>query len=381
LFISLIIISSLYFLFNLALTIFWLRVPVYSKKNKVPKTKISVIIPVRNEADNIKNLLNDLEKQTYPKYLFEVIVADDSSTDDTLKIVKDFKGKTSIRLIINELGNVERNSSPKKRAIDSSIQLAQGELITTTDGDCRVKPEWLETIVNFYLETDSYLISAPVTFETTNYQLWAEKLWYIFQTIEFASLVGSGACAMSIQQPNMCSGANLTYRKDVFFEVNGFVGNEDLASGDDEFLMHKVAKQYPPKVQFLKSQKAIVETQIQPTIKAFYQQRKRWASKWKHYEKKSISVLAIFIFLANFSILLSVFSFYFDWIQLKQLLMVIFFKFSAEFIFLALILRFLNHFRLILYIPFVQIIYPFYVIFFGLIAQGKGYEWKGRELK
>lgn len=355
--------------------------PIYSNKKHKSNTKISVIIPVRNEAENIKNLLEDLEKQTYPKALFEVIVADDSSTDDTLKIVKEFKEKSFINLIINELGDIERNSSPKKRAINSSIQLAQGELITTTDGDCRVKPEWLETIANFYEENHAFLISAPVTFETANCQLWTEKLWHTFQTIEFASLVGSGACAMSIKQPNMCSGANLTYKKEVFFEVNGFAGNEDLASGDDEFLMHKVANKYPEKVQFLKSEKAIVETQIQPTIRAFYQQRKRWASKWKYYEKKSISALAVFIFLANFSILLSIICLGFGWINFQEFLVLIFFKFSAEFVFLALILRFLGRFKLILWIPIIQIIYPFYVIFFGLSAQRKGYEWKGRELK
>jgi cellulose synthase/poly-beta-1,6-N-acetylglucosamine synthase-like glycosyltransferase len=355
--------------------------PFHSNKNQKSTVKISVIIPVRNEAENIQNLLDDLEKQTYPKDLFEVIIADDSSTDNTLEIVKLFKNKTSNSLIINELSDIERNLSPKKRAINSSIQLAKGELITTTDGDCRVNPKWLETIADFYTKNNPFLIAAPVTFETADCQLWTEKWWHTFQTIEFASLVGSGACAMSIRQPNMCSGANLTYTKEVFFEVNGFVGNEDLASGDDEFLMHKVAKKYPEKVQFLKSENAVVKTQIQPTIKAFYQQRKRWASKWKYYENKSISALAIFIFLANLSVLLAGALFAFGWMDFNELLLFGFFKFSAEFIFLALILSFLNHFRLILFIPFIQIIYPFYVIFFGLTAQGKGYEWKGRELK
>jgi glycosyltransferase involved in cell wall biosynthesis len=123
--------------------------PFHSNKNQKSTVKISVIIPVRNEAENIQNLLDDLEKQTYPKDLFEVIIADDSSTDNTLEIVKSFKSKTSNSLIINELSDIERNLSPKKRAINSSIQLAKGELITTTDGDCRVNPKWLETIADF----------------------------------------------------------------------------------------------------------------------------------------------------------------------------------------------------------------------------------------
>ncbi len=381
--IFLISIAFLYFLFNLILIGLWVRIPKFKTIANQRRSKpfITVIIPVRNEAANIQNLLKDLEKQSYPKDLFEVIIADDSSTDDTLEIVKKFKENTYTSLIINELGEINRNTSPKKRAINSSIQLAKGELITTTDGDCRVPENWLETIADFYVQNDAYLISAPVTFLTGDRQLWTEKIWHAIQTIEFASLVGSGACAMSIQQPNMCSGANLTYRKDVFFEVKGFEGNEHLASGDDEFLMHKIAKLYPEKVQFLKSADAIVKTQIQPTLKSFYQQRKRWASKWKYYDKKSISVLAIFIFLANFSFILAWFSWLFHWISLNEFLTFSFLKCVAEFTFLALILRFFKYSRLILFIPIVQFIYSFYVTFFGLIAQGKGFEWKGRELE
>lgn len=336
---------------------------------------ISVIIPVRNEAQNIINLLLDLENQTYPKDKFEVIIADDSSTDNTVLMVKEFAQKSTFNLIINELKDIKRNTSPKKRAINSSIQIARGELITTTDGDCRVKPQWLETIGKFYAEKQPFLISSFVTFFDKS------RLSDSVQIIEFASLVGSGACAMAIQKPNMCNGANISYRKDVFFEVGGFSGNENVASGDDEFLMHKIAAKYPDKVQFLKSQNSIVETYAHNSFRSFYLQRKRWASKWKHYQNKSVSALAVFVFLANFSVILVDGWYFFGDLSLRLFLTFIALKFSAEFVFLSLILRFLNKKSLIGIIPIVQIIYPFYVSFFGLIAQGEGYEWKGRKLK
>jgi cellulose synthase/poly-beta-1,6-N-acetylglucosamine synthase-like glycosyltransferase len=406
--ISLIAISGIYFLMNVGLVVIWLRNPIdaffikcwspqFGKErgeNLAPCLKesgiwLSVIIPVRNEAENILFLLQDLEKQTYPKEQFEVIIADDDSTDDTLKIIRLFQENATINLIINRLPPKTNNASPKKRAIDSSIQLAKGKLITTTDGDCRVGERWIETITNFQAKTEAYLVSGAVTF-FENYDINKKSLIRRIthsliekaQIIEFGSLVGSGACAMFIQKPNMCNGANLTYLKSVFYEVGGFAGNENLASGDDEFLMHKVAAKYPEKVYFLKSQDVIVETHAHDSWKSFYNQRKRWASKWQHYNNWQTTALAVFIFLANFILLLAFSYWLLALIPAKALLVILFLKFSAEFVFLSLIACFLRKKYLIWLIPFIQIIYPFYVVFFGLVAQGKSeYIWKGRKLR
>ena len=394
---TLLIITVIYFLANLALVVIWLKNPIDStflKENIFETLKISVIIPVRNEAENILLLLQDLEKQTYSKHKFEVIVADDDSTDDTLKIVQEFQKNTNINLIINQLPLKTNNNSPKKRAIDSSIKLASGQLITTTDGDCRVDEKWLESIANFQAQTGAYLVSCPVTFFKTlrHKDSKIQKSSIVFpnndsiftniQIIEFASLIGSGACAMFIKKPNMCNGANLTYLKSVFYEVSGFTGNENLASGDDEFLMHKIAAKYPEKVRFLKNQDTIVETNAHTNWRSFYNQRKRWASKWQYYNNWQTTALAIFVFLANLVVPSSFGFWFFDFISTKILLLILLLKYSTEFIFLSLIINFLRKKSLTWLIPFVQIIYPLYVVFFGLVAQKQGeYVWKGRNLK
>ncbi|MBA4852245.1 glycosyltransferase [Emticicia sp. BO119] len=367
---------------NIGLTFVWLTNQTYRRQtDKQSLLNISVIIPVRNEAENIINLLKDLARQSYPKDRFEVIVADDDSTDETLALVKNFQKVVSIELVINTILPDERNVSPKKRAIESSIQLARGELIVTTDGDCRVGEEWLETIANFQTEKDAYLISAPVTF-INDAKNWLKSLWQQIQTVEFSSLIGSGACSVIMKKPNMCNGANLAYLKSVFYEVGGFSGNENLASGDDEFLMHKIATRFPDKVHFLKSQAVIVETQAHDSLKSFYYQRKRWASKWKYYDSFFTTVLAVFIFLANFSLIVTAVSFGFRQLDLTQLLIIFLLKFSAELLFLIFVLSFLGKKNLIWLIPFVQLMYPLYVTFFGLVTQGKNeYIWKGRKLR
>jgi cellulose synthase/poly-beta-1,6-N-acetylglucosamine synthase-like glycosyltransferase len=365
----LLIINVLYFLFNLVLIITWLKMRNNkSLKSSKKNTKLTIIIPVRNEAENIVKLLQDLNNQDYPYENFEVIIANDGSTDDTADLVLEFQESAKYRLRLLNIFE-EKVTSPKKRAIQKSIEIASGELIITTDGDCRVTDKWLSSIEQFYKETDAKLISSPVTFVDEN------NFWNTAQIIEFGSLIGSGACAMYLNKPNMCNGANIAYTREVFNNVGGFAGNEHLASGDDEFLMHKIANMFPKQVVFNTNPDSIVKTKSQPDIQHFYQQRKRWASKWKHYNNWQVSVLAFFIFAVNLGVI-----FTYLLLPTDLSLGLLGLKFGAEFVFLALMISYFGYHKKIFFIPIIQIFYPFYVVFFGLISQAKGYVWKDRKL-
>ncbi len=370
--IFLLLVSSLYALFTLILWIIWLRVPLFRTGIMLANgPTITVIIPVRNEADNIINLLTDLSRQTYTR--FEVIVADDSSTDTTLAIVQEYAQTAPFMLRPLPLTD-ERTASPKKRAITQSVALATGKLIVTTDGDCRVGPDWLSTLAAFYEQTGAKLISGPVTFTDER------TVFDAVQTVEFSSLIGTGACTMALNVPTMCNGANLCYVKEVFGEVGGFSGVDHLASGDDEFLMHKIAARYPNGVRFLKSADAIVRTQAHQSWRGFYNQRKRWSSKWRAYESYLPSLLAVFVFLSNAAPVVAVLGWWLGFLNGNVTLMVIGLKLLPEFLFLRQILVFLQKKSSVKVIPLTQLVYPFYVLFFGLVAQGKGYKWKGRDL-
>ncbi len=396
--IALLLVSFLYALFTSTLWLAWLRTPTFqSATAPFDGPAITVIIPVRNEATTIGNLLDDLSRQTYPR--FEVIVADDSSTDDTLTIVQQYASRSAYPLHPLPLTD-ERTASPKKRAISQSIARATGDLIVTTDGDCRAGPNWLATIADFYGQTGAKLISGPVTFTTgpgrdrpgpgrsgvpgaphDSSRQASSTLFDALQTVEFASLIGSGAATMRLGQPTMCNGANLCYEKRVFVEVGGFAGVDHLASGDDEFLMHKVATRYPGGVRFLKSADAIVQTGPHRSWSAFYQQRKRWASKWQAYQSWLPTALAVFVFLSNAAPVVAVLGWLLGFLNGNATLVVVGLKVVPEFLFLREILVFLRKKFSVRVIPLTQLIYPFYVVFFGLVAQRKGYRWKGRNLE
>ncbi|MFB9296679.1 glycosyltransferase family 2 protein [Persicitalea jodogahamensis] len=363
-----------YALFTLTLWYFWSKIPAVVPKIGSPTVKITVIIPVRNEANHIGALLMDLAQQTYDHNLFEVIIANDGSTDNTSYILETFKEKSHLSLKIIELDQSLKSASPKKRAIETALKRASGALIVTTDGDCRVGPGWLASLAEAYVSTGAKLISGPVTFikETT--------LTDHLQTIEFSSLIGSGAASIAAGNPSMCNGANLAYEKIAFEEVGGFEGNEHIASGDDEFLLHKIAERHPGKIFFLKDPRSIVRTTPHHKLEVFFQQRKRWASKWKHYKNPVSVTLAVYIFSCNAALLIAVSLSLFGLLSWPQIATIFLLKWIPEWLFIGTILSFLRKEKSIIYILFVQVLYPFYVTLFGIVAQKPMYRWKGREL-
>lgn len=362
-----------YAVFTFILNFFWNRIKPSGVFKFDKRIFITVIIPVRNEEDNIGLLLSDLDRQHFPNDQFEVLIMDDGSTDRTAAIVNAFAAHSQLNAHLITLPSTA-TSSPKKRAIETAITRAKGNLIVTTDGDCRAGSGWLQAIAACYAATNAKLISAPVTFSEE------QSLTDHLQTVEFASLIGSGASAIAAGYPSLCNGANLAYEKNAFIEVGGFDGVLHIASGDDEFLMHKIAARYPEGVHFLKDARAIVTTRAHDNWQAFFRQRKRWASKWKHYQSKTPLFLALYIFTCNFSLLLSGLLYALGIVDGFTFLGLLSAKCLPEWLFLGSVLSFLKKQKSIIYIPLTQMIYPFYVCFFGLVAQKPEYEWKGRKL-
>ncbi|UZR93420.1 glycosyltransferase family 2 protein [Chondrinema litorale] len=350
----------------------WQQIPRFRLDNQGVGIPLTVIVPARNESENISNLLNDLLDQTYKN--FQIIVVDDNSEDNTYSIVEAFLSQFQNDFKLLRLEKDSNPSKGKKAAIYSGIQVATGEYIITTDADCRVEKDWLKALAQYISKTNAKLISAPVTF-------YKEKtLFEKIQTVEFMSLIGAGAAFMHIKKPNMCNGANICYQKQAFYEVGGFAGNEHLASGDDEFLMHKIASKYPNGVMFLKAKEAIVRTKALPDFKVFYNQRKRWGSKWSHYKKVSPKLVAITVFGFHFIFCTVLICWLLGIISIETLLTVFFTKLFSEILFIGSLLSFSQHRNKIFLIPLVAILHPFYIVLFGLAGNFGSYTWKDRKM-
>jgi len=346
----------------------WLSVPDYTLP-KEANTNISVIIPARNEEKNISNLLEALDGQLYSKKLFEVIVVDDHSTDNTASIVRRFISVKLIPLRENDL------NSYKKKAIDAGIDSATKELIVTTDADCIPSKKWLQTVAAFYEEKQAALIVAPVVFENNN------SVLEIFQSLDFLVLQGVTAASVHKNVHSMCNGANLAYEKKIFHEVDGFTGIDNIASGDDMLLMHKIWKKYPGRIKYLKSKNAIVATQPMKTWKEFFNQRIRWASKANKYDDKGVFLVLLLVYLFNLSFLILLIAAFWSpvyWLWLVGLWIA---KTIIEFPFVNSVAFFFGKQSLMKYFFFFQPLHIFYTIIAGLFGQFGKYEWKGRRVR
>ncbi len=357
----------------------WKSLPQRSALKNINTQHIffSIIIPVRNEAKNIQKLLHDIGGQNFPFRQFEVIVVDDSSTDNTSQLVKSRKYNYNLKLL--SLGIPDTFSgSHKKLAITQGIDNAQNKplcqhIIITTDGDCRVDKNWLQAYAEIFSKEKPELVAGPVTFYKE--KTWFEKL----QTVEFSSLIGTGAASMQAGSPNMCNGANLAFTKDVFEEVNGYEGNMQQPSGDDEFLMRKVFQYYPEKVTFLKDKRAIVCTFPQKNFAAFYQQRRRWAGKWRSHTDGKATALASFLFIFYLSLLgittLVVLGLY----PVEIFFLQVGIKLLCDWLFLRAVIQFSGKSLHLRWFLLSAVFYPFYVVFFGIAANVGRYTWKGRQ--
>jgi len=347
----------------------WITIKKYVPKSTLAFRSFSILIPVRNEAAVIEKCLEDICKQHFPSQHFEVIIIDDHSTDETIKVINQFiSANTKINIKLLSMIDDAEQRKLKKAAITYGVSHAQNDFIVLTDADCERGVEWLTTINHFLIETGIKMCYAPVAFSATNV---FEKI----QSMEFAGLVGIGAAAINIKNPNMCSAANLIFEKNVFYEVEGYKGYDGIASGDDEFLMHKVFKRYPNRVRFLKNKKAIVYTSANTSIKQLADQRRRWVSKSTKYENRYITAILVGAYLFNLAIIVNLFTDYHFGLNM------LYAKIIIETIFLFSVLHFFDRKKYLLFLPFAEIFHIMYVLIIGIWANYGTYSWKGRDVK
>ncbi len=261
---------------------------------KIPEEFVSIIVPFRNEENNILNTYSSLTSQNYPKEKFEIIFVNDSSDDNSLQIIENLSKKENV--YIYSVPKDYSVNAHKKRAIRFGIEKSKGELIVTTDADCNHKKDWLNNLLKF-MDKETGFISGPVEFISN------KNLFSRMQRLEFAGLVITGAGLIGSGNPIICNAANIAYRKKVFDEVGGFTYQMSLSSGDDELLMQKIYRDTDYHIKFALDKNAIVSTEANPTLKDFYHQRKRWASKGLFYGDHLLLLKLVLIFLFYLSLI------------------------------------------------------------------------------
>lgn len=253
----------------------------YSLGNSRPDF-ISVIVACRNEEENIPALVGCLKNQDYEASRFEVILVDDNSTDLTYSVATGFSDFEALRVIRN-------TGKGKKAALAAGIIEARGNIIVTTDADCRPGNNWLGTIASYFAERSPDMLICPVMTESQNGFL--NRL----QETEFLSLQAVTAGTAGNNSPVMCNGANLAFTKDAYFR-NSENLHPEILTGDDIFLLHSLAANRSSRIEWIESYDTLIFTSPEKTLRGFLAQRARWISKAGAYRNVHTIILGIVTF-------------------------------------------------------------------------------------
>jgi cellulose synthase/poly-beta-1,6-N-acetylglucosamine synthase-like glycosyltransferase len=365
----------------------WNGIPDYVSPTRIPSgfsTRISVLIPARNEEANIRACLDSLFAQSYPKDCYEVIVIDDQSTDRTREVI-DGLHYPDMQLICLPLGDPfgQSTANPgsgvatkafKKIAIATGLSLATGSLIVSTDADCQFRPDWLRTMADFHGSTGAKFIAAPVRIDA------GSSLLSLFQALDFITLQGITGAAVHKRFHTMCNGANLAYEKKIFYEVEGFMDIDDIPSGDDMLLMYKIYKKYPGQVRYLKNSLAIVSTKEETSWMAFVNQRIRWASKADRYDDKRIFWVLLLVYLVNLIFPALLIASFWNSRYLLIVLLLLIAKTLVEYPFVRSVATFFDQQRLMPWFPILQPLHILYTIGIGWLGKFGSYQWKDRKV-
>jgi glycosyltransferase involved in cell wall biosynthesis len=356
----------------------WQGIPAFDASGKTARTRITVVIPARNEEANIRGCLESLALQSYPMDLFQVIVIDDHSTDATREIVSGYHPAEMFLLYASLAEHGGPGQAYKKFAIEVGVSMAFGELIVTTDADCRFSAGWLQTLAAFYEDKGAAFIAAPVRMGLPNtpYPLFAA-----FQILDFITLQGITGAAVAKKFHSMCNGANLAYDKNIFAAVGGFRDIDDIPSGDDMLLMHKIYRKYPDRLFFLKSRAAIVSTQPETSWKGFVNQRVRWASKAGRYDDRRIYRVLLLVYVLNVALLILPVAACFDRWWLWVLLFGLLTKTVMEYPFVNAVAEFFGQRGLTKWFAVLQPFHIVYTVVIGWMGQFGSYRWKDRTIK
>lgn len=370
------VISLIYFFIMAGWYTSWkLYITSDTKLLQHPATMVTIILPVRNEENNIIRCLDCLSNQNYPNTLLEIIVSDDFSSDQTVAVCRAYissahQSKHQINLIMSS----EDFGTGKKAAIAHAINHSRGQLILTTDADCTMGPDWVKSFVSIFESSNPSMITGFVKIAPT------PNFFSAMQALEFLSLSASSAMTVIRNKPLMCNGANLAFSKSAFLEAGGYRYGGVDATGDDTYLMLKIAEKNPASVLFNNNRSGIVTTKPEANLGMLVTQRIRWASKIRNYKEQYIKRTGIFIFALNFLIISLIVLALAGAVSWKIVFAIWMLKVTADLFVLIPGSVFASQKYLLLLILPAGLLYPFYSMAGMLLSLGKfGYRWKDRK--
>ena len=362
-----IIITLIYFLIHLYLLSGLNKSLAIKSDAKMELPFISVIVAARNEKDNIVKCIESLSKLAYPDRLFEIILVNDNSTDNTLGLmtnaVKDFPQFK----VINSRKYTSDNLKGKANAIDTAIEICKGEIIISTDADCEVNSDWLINTVKYFSEKTGMVCGFTIIKSESSFFAKLQCIdWIYLQTLASSS---SGLNLII-----SCIGNNLSFRKAVYEMVGGYK-SINFSVTEDLALMRKINSGKEFKIVYPVNKECVVKTLPCQNVSELMSQKRRWFRGGTDVNFFGY-IIGTELYLINILLIFGLFI-----ISYKLYLLLIIFKILSELILIYKVLNKFGQLSLLKYYP----LFIFYFAAVGLILpwsflSGRNINWKGRKL-
>ena len=259
---------------------------VRSQKSEQPG--VSVLVCARNEGYNLKAYVQSLLTQDYP--VFEVILVNDGSEDDTRAVMEDYASQ-DLRVKLTFVPYGARVRSTKKLGLTLAAKAARYDYLLLTDADCRPESKhWISEMMAPFGPTTND--QRPTTEVVLGYGAYFAEDSLLNDLIQYDTLFNGlhymGAAAVG--KPYMGVGRNLAYRKQMFFEHRGFSDQMVERAGDDDLFVNKVATRENAVV--VNSRDSITWSVPKTTWKGWLQQKRRHLSVAHAYKPATRDHLA-----------------------------------------------------------------------------------------
>lgn len=332
--------------------------------NEEYEPTVTIIVAERNEEKNIGPCLESLFKLEYPKEKLEIVLVDDGSTDETLRIMQSFaKSHPHVQAlqVDKQIGHLQG----KANAVAFGISHSNGEIIFQTDADCIVPPTWVKEMAKYYLSNIGIVSSYTLLEESSIFEG--------MQSLDWAFLHTVAGAAVGIGKPLTCFGNNFSYRRDAYIQVGGYPKIK-FSVTEDFALFKTIIQQTEWHCRYVIDPKTMVMSKPCASWRELVHQKKRWGRGGVDMEMMGYLIMAV-AFFDHALILLAPFLVQ----NVPLFLFALLGKLVADFLFILRPLKILDKVHLLRYfLPF-ELYYIVYVVLlpFLVFFGGKVY-WKGR---
>jgi cellulose synthase/poly-beta-1,6-N-acetylglucosamine synthase-like glycosyltransferase len=275
----------------------------YFLSDKPPS--VSLVICARNEEKSLPDLLKSLENIDYPKELLEIVLVNDRSTDNTGKLMSEFKQICQFSVTVVNIeepaivgyserseeslppcycrgeqkgchdfsprspgGNQKGGSPGKMAALTQGLGCATGDIFVLTDADAELRPAWIRKLVAHFNENVG-LVGGPVLIE-------GKGLWTRLQALDWAYLFAAGSGTAGWGFPQSVFGKNTAIRSETYREI-GTLNSVPFSVTEDLALLTAIRNRTRWKIRLPMDAALAVATPSVHSLKSFWHQRRRWA--------------------------------------------------------------------------------------------------------